>query len=86
MNRFRFSRSGANNAHQSTNASPFDDLRPPVEPARPAAARSPASSPVHDDLRDERDLIEAVQSQLINETDTSAGASRNTMPAASPIW
>ncbi len=71
MNRFRFSRSGANNAQQTPNASPFDDPHPPIEPVRPAAARSPVSPSAHDDHRDERDLIEAVQSQLINETDTS---------------
>ncbi|ABU60186.1 CpaF family protein [Roseiflexus castenholzii] len=71
MNRFRFSRSGANNAQQSANASPFDDLRSPVESVRPVAPRSPVPPSLHDDTRDERDLIEAVQSQLINETDTS---------------
>ncbi len=71
MNRFRFSRSGANNAQQTPNASPFDDPHPPFEPVRPAASRLPVSPSAHDDHRDERDLIEAVQSQLINETDTS---------------
>ncbi len=71
MNRFRFSRSGASNAHQAPDAIPVDEPRPPIEPVRPVAARSPVSPPAHDADRDERDLIEVVQSKLIDETDTS---------------
>ncbi len=71
MIRFRFSRSGASNAHQAPNATPVDEPRPPIEPVRPVVARSSVPPTAHDADRDERDLIEVVQSKLIDETDTS---------------
>lgn len=71
MNRFRFSRSGAASGNQAPQSSPFGEPQKPAEPLRPAAPRSATALASDDINRDERDLIEAVQAQLINETDTT---------------